>query len=152
MCNCIKGRYDFKAEAFNENTILYTDLSEWVEEPNYSIPKTYTLEVIFPLKSDGHSFEVQTNVVNKINKECVMDGLYCFKVTSCGKEYTKYKALFPKLQCKLDNAILQESKYAIEAAYQLNLVSVHAEIGDYEGAKSALRIAESLLSHIDCKC
>ena len=90
-CSCIKGEgsFNFELKAISSSLLVYTDLSDWMEHPNYKNPSDYMLTIQSP-----HSTEVDIMIdVTKANKLTpamlgkegeLPDGIYCMKLTNCG--------------------------------------------------------------------
>lgn len=160
-CHCIKGRYNFEVLASDRKNIIYQDLSEWMAGDHYLLPDTYNLQIIPPgKKSPGAMVQATVGVSVRFTSEQLgfelEDGVYCFRVESCGVTYTRYKGIFPEIDCCLTKArvLLWETKREqIEDILEmLDSLKVKIELQDLTGAEDVLRIIKIKLYNLKCDC
>jgi hypothetical protein len=158
-CGCIKGNYSFYVEALDKDTLIYQDLSEWMEGDSYEFPTTYEVTIIPPASATGTTLELLVSSTNKITSEhigAILDGIYCFKVESCGVEYKRSIALFPWIECCVKQAwATLDQSYADqirEIERQLKLSKINSELNNVKFANSNLKIAKKLLENLKCDC
>lgn len=160
-CSCIRGDsgYNFYVEAIDPDTIIYQDLSVWMDENNYVLPSTYTVVIQPPGVSSTYTLEFDISSINRITKNeigSIRDGIYCFSVDICGVKYKKTKSLFPKIECCIKQAwaTLDDSWWEKleEVENYLKLTSINAELGNIKEANNTFNIAKKLLENIKCDC
>lgn len=158
-CSCIAGIYNFYVEAIDKYTIVYQDLSKWMDETGYENPTEYVVEVTPPMSTVPRSIVMQIGQINRLTSEelgTIKDGIYCFEVMSCGKSYKKSIAIFPYLRCCVKQAWATLGvgwKEAIEdVENHLKLASINAELNNVQLASNELSIAKKLLENIKCDC
>lgn len=158
-CACIAGVFNFFAKAADKKTIIFQDQSAWMEGEGYDSPSEYLVNVIPPASSKTYPVAIKVGQVNRLTETqfgTLKDGIYCFKVETCGVPYTRSVALFPKLQCCIKQlwATSDKSKHddIREIEYHLNQVSINAELNNIQLADSELKITKKLLENIKCDC
>lgn len=158
-CGCIKNNFSFHAEAIDRKTIIYQDLSDWMEGDSYTLPTMYDVEVVPPGQSSGIILSLLVTSTNKITKDDlgrILDGIYCFKVESCGKKYIRSVAIFPYIECCVKQAWASlDVSYADqirEIERYLKLTKINAELNNVKLANSNLKIAKKLLENLKCDC
>ena len=164
-CGCIKKQaqaFDFNLESLDCKTLIFTDLSNWMEEEPYILPSKQEVEVTLPsgsiitLNFNPKSVTKFTGEELKA-KDCLPNGIYCFKVESCGHIMSRHKAVVCKLECKLDNLIAKASRSedwdVIQEISNLILsVKINTEIGKHQLATELYKIADKKLTRLDCEC
>lgn len=168
-CGCIKGipGYDFYVRVIDTQTIVYTDISEWVTDEPYVIPDTYVVSVTLP---DNCEIKIQVNTLSStvirasdigINK--FKDGIYCFHIEwddeasgGCGLDYTKIAGIFPNLECcveiaysTLDDQYFEDIKFV---EMWLNNAKRSSELKKEYQSEDEWRTAKRLLSKLNCEC
>lgn len=167
-CSCIKGHYEFKVESCESTRLFYTDLSEWMLEEPYVIPKNYKVQIIPPGKNTSIDKQVEalsTTVITAadLNLKRLEDGIYCFIISptdkdsgGCGKEYTRSTAIFPNIQCCLNKAFSTEGedKYADlkDVEKFLDFAKNESELGNTKAAAENYKIAKKKLDRLKCDC
>ena len=158
-CSCIRGNsFNFSLEYDQCGTLLYQDLSDWMCE--YEIPATYTLQMSV-YGGTPVDISISTTGYNTITTEKfganIIDGLYCFKTTACGVEYTRTKAVTCILDCKLDHVIATAKTHAEYAnadkiAKYIQAIHYNAERDFIDEAKYFYSLAKQELSCVNCNC
>lgn len=164
-CSCIRNNnYDFVIDSSSCYSIIYTDLSEWMTEEQYTIPTTYTITVTPPEYSSVdltvNAFGA-TKITSKellgIEELCLPDGIYCFKIDNCQEILTKYRAFTCKLECRKDNLILKasspedwENVRKIES--YISAIHSHANVGNFNEANYNYKFAKKILDNLNCEC
>ena len=158
-CSCIRGNFNFYVEALDKETIIYQDLSDWMDEENYEDPVSYDVTIIPPTKTKGVTLSLLVGSTNRLTSQelgCFLDGIYCFKVTSCGVEYIRSKAIFPYLECCVKQAwatLYEQFEDQIrEVEKHLKLAKINAEHNNVKLASKNLAVAKKLLENIKCDC
>jgi hypothetical protein len=163
-CSCIRGHYDFKLEAIDQDRLTYQDLSDWMEE--YSLPLFYNIAISTTDNPNQQAVRVDLPGVSVINPSKLglatsyagIDGFYCFEAFSCGQTYKRTKAVTYQLDCKLDYMIAEglENQGALKLADRIEryIKAVHynAERNFLKEADFYYKLAERELSCINCKC
>lgn len=103
-CKCIKGNYDFNISHKGCKTLIYQDISTWVDNER---PESYEIKVKAPGFSIESTFQVNGEGITQIDTGSWGDGIYCFKVNNCGTIYTKNYINLCKLNCQLDHMVKQ---------------------------------------------
>jgi hypothetical protein len=158
-CSCIQGNYGYHVEAIDKDTIIYQDLSEWVEGVGYELPESYILNVTTPGSSTPTPIDVSVSNTNRIpgnQLSGICDGVYCFQTTSCGITYSKFSAIFPNLDCCVKQAwATLDSRFdeqIREIESQLKRAKINAELDNPTDASNNLKIAKKLLENLKCDC
>lgn len=158
-CSCIRSNYNFYTEAIDKKTIIYQDLSDWMDEEGYVIPYEYEVNITPPTSSTPKPVIMRVGEINRLTSKelgAIKDGIYCFEVSSCGYSYARSKAIFPHLECCVKQAWAtlgiewQESIEEIEN--HIKLASINAELNNVQLASKELKIAKKLLENIKCDC
>ena len=157
-CSCIRGTYNFYAEAIDKNTLVYQDLSNWMDETNYEFPDNYEVTITLPRQSIGSTYTLSVGSTNRLGTEefagPLEDGVYCFEVSSCGKNYKKSVGLFPHIECCIKQAWatlgLEFEDKILEVEKHLNLAKINVELNNVITADSNLTIAKKLLENLKC--
>lgn len=103
-CKCIKGNYDFNFSYKGCSTLIYQDLSTWVDNDK---PESYEVQVKAPGFSLEQTITVRGEGQTIIDTKNWGDGIFCFKVDNCGTLYTKNHINLCKLYCQLDHMVKQ---------------------------------------------
>lgn len=158
-CSCIRGNYNYYAEAIDGDTLIYQDLSDWMDDEGYEYPIDYQVQVTKPTSSRPLVFNMRVGEINRLSKSeigSIRDGIYCFEVESCGKKYTRSKAIFPKLQCCVKKAWatlgIEWQEKIEEIENHLKLAAINAELNNVKVASKELKIAKKLIENIKCDC
>lgn len=158
-CSCIRGNYNYYAEAIDKKTIVYQDLSDWMDDEGYVLPTEYDVDVTPPASSTAKTITMKVGQINRLTSEelgQIRDGIYCFQVVSCGEPYTRSQAIFPYIQCCLKQAwatLGGESHESLEEIENhLKLAKINAELNNVQLASKELKIAKKLLENIKCDC
>lgn len=168
-CFCLKGSFDFYIKSLDPQTIIYNDISEWMDDEVHSIPEYYVIDVRFP-NSSLISIKVRplTSTViraSDIGISKFKDGIYCFIIDplsdesgGCGTPYTKSWAITPNLRCCLDQGFStlsgDEEKYdrLKEVEKWLTCSIESSSLGQEIQSKKEYEIARKLLDKLNCEC
>ena len=158
-CSCIRGNYNFYAESIDKDTIVYQDLSNWMDETGYVYPTSYDVIITTPMSSSGTTIELyigQLNRLTSVELGSIRDGIYCFQTTSCGESYTRSVAIFPNLRCCVKQAWatlgIEKQEQIEEVENHLKLASINSELNNIQLASKELMIAKKLLDNLKCDC
>lgn len=160
ICSCIRGEdgFDFYVYVIDRNTIIYHDLTDWMDEGGYTVPETYPVEVIPPGQYKSVTLNFKVGTISKITSEdlgsCLRDGAYCFQTKYCGIKYKKSRALFPYIECCLKKARVGEEDFMkIEKIKEyIKLADINIEVNNIKTGEKNLDIAKKLLGNIKCNC
>lgn len=158
-CSCIKGEgsFNFELKAISSSLLVYTDLSDWMEHPNYKNPSNYTLTIQPP---HGTEVDILIDVTkaNKLTPKIILgvegelpDGIYCMKLTNCGYTYTKYAAVVRQLECCADK-LFMEGKDTKELDELIRLIKVSVEFQNTSEAQELYKQAEKITKMNLCYC
>lgn len=170
-CFCIKGHsYDFFIKVIDNQTIVYNDLSRWMEESDsaqYILPETHEVLVTLP-DSSVHTINVrpQSSTVltaTDLGISKFTDGIYCFSIDpdssesgGCGITQTKSTGIFPNIICcmfsayaKLDDT--RHDEIGISEQWLKQAIN-SSELGMEKQALSEYKIAKRLLDKLNCDC
>mgnify|MGYP001483834900 CR=1 FL=1 len=164
-CSCIKREdqaFDFVINTYDCKAIIITDLTNWMEGDGYIIPETFDITINLPNKSTVPG-SFRANSTTKIfakdlgGGECLQDGIYCFKVESCGYYYSRNKAVVCTLMCKLDNYISKADKdedwvNITKLSNLIDSIEINAEMGQELTAKELFKIVDKELNKHSCTC
>lgn len=161
-CSCIRGRgYDFTLDTPDKKTLIYNDLSDWMNEADgdYQVPDTYSVSILPPASSTPVTLILNVGSSNKITKEdlgSIRDGIYCFEVTSCGNTQKKSIGIFPSIECCIRQAYAvapqSEIRKIEEVESYLRRASINVEMNNVKTAEKNLKIAKKLLENVKCDC
>ena len=166
-CACIRGtgsKFDFYLDLLDCDTVVFTDLSNWMTEDYYNIPDEHPMTITFP---DGTKkdvmFKPQGSTIfrsSDLQIGCFLDGVYCFSTYSCGYTYSRNEALLCSLECKLDTLISQldistvYGKASLEKAKTLSTylesVKTNARLSKIDRATKLFHIVSKELEGVDC--
>ena len=161
-CACIKREdqaFDIVINTYDCKALVITDLTNWMDDDNYSIPTKQAVVVTLPNKSTAE-IEIIPNSTTKIlatalgGNECLHDGIYCFKTTSCGYSYSRTKAVVCTLRCKLNNFISKSEDWAeiTRLSNLIDLIEIDAEMGNEIDARELFKVATKELDKHSCTC
>jgi|31_taG_2_1085359.scaffolds.fasta_scaffold00372_7 hypothetical protein len=166
-CSCIKGtgsKFDFKLESVDCKTLLLTDLSNWNDDKGYFIPESHQITVTLPVSNKQVVVNIKpqgTTVFNGDNletSECLPDGIYCFSIDSCGKVYTRFRAVTCLLECRFDRLTQKLAKKEvsiekyIELSNYLEIMKASAKMDQSQKAADFYKILTKELDNLDCEC
>lgn len=158
-CSCIKGEgsFNFELKAISSSLLVYTDLSDWMEHPNYKSPSIYSLSIKAPY-TDEVSVAIDVTKANRLTPLMLLgrdgelpDGIYYMKLTNCGYTYTKYAAVVRKLECCADK-LFMEMKDTKELDELIRMIKVSVEFQNISEAKELYKIAEKITKDNQCYC
>ena len=159
-CSCIKGEgaYNYEFKALSPFLITYTDLSDWMEHPNYKTPTSYIISIT-PPNFGSIDIVIDVTKANKLtSKELygiedkeLPDGIYCITMTNCGYTYQTYRAVTRKLECCADKLYIEgESTDRLDDL--IRLIKVSVEYNKISEAKELYKEAERILKQFNCYC
>lgn len=163
-CHCIagEGRFRLKVESFDCKHLWITDRSEWQVEGLYVIPPEFVIEITLPGAKHGKEYVIKTGVENQIKVSeatFINDGLYCFKVFTCGIKQTIFRAITCKLECCLRQLIhradpgdKQIEDLITRARIWLDKIHLSAESGAKDVAVETLHMLRNELLKFNCDC
>lgn len=160
-CSCIKGESNFKykLESLSSEVLLFQDLSDWMDHPNYKTPSEYTLSVTPPGNTEGTDIVIDLQKWNKITSkelfgsedQSIPDGIYCLKVKNCGNTYSRYHAVVYKLECCSDQLFVKGIDIA-EIDRLIRDIRKAAEFQDDATANKLYKIALDKMNLLNCEC
>lgn len=168
-CFCIKGipGFDYQLVIVDNQNILFTDMTTWMDEETYSIPQTYSISLVLP---DSSEHIISVNAANStlikasdLGIARFKDGIYCFKIDplsedsgGCGKSYAKFSGIFPNLECCLDEAFSQVEEVKFDQVYNvkswLDRAKMSAELDKQSQSLEEYSIAKKFLERLNCDC
>ena len=166
-CSCIKGtdsKFDFKLESLDCSTLIFTDLSSWMDDDNYSIPNKHEISVTLPMSNKVIHLDINagsSTVIKGPNLgvgECIPDGIYCFTIDSCGIKYTRNSAVTCQLECRLDELKVRLAKEEIslekvnELQSYLDIIKSSAKNGQPKKAIEFHKVLNKKLDNLNCEC
>ncbi len=166
-CACIRGtgrKFDFYLELLDCDTLVFTDLSNWMDEDYYEIPEEYPMTITFPNGTKKQvNFKPKSTTIftsGELGIGCILDGVYCFTVESCGYTYSRNDGVVCSLQCKLDTLTSSmdiSPTYGKELLSKIETLSVYmkafqsnARLGKINKAVSLFKILSKELEGVDC--
>lgn len=166
-CACIRGtgrKFDFYLELLDCDTLVFTDLSNWMDEEYYTIPEEYPMTITLPNGSKKDvMFKPKSSTIitsSELGSGCLLDGVYCFTVSSCGYTYSRNRGITCSLECKLDtltsklDTSVVYSKALMDKILRLSLYiesfKINAEIGKINQATSIFKVLSKELEDVDC--
>lgn len=171
-CSCIRRsgtKFDFYLDLLDCDTLVFTDLSNWMDEDYYVIPDEWPMTIKFP---DGNTKQVNfkpkgTTIFtsSSLGVGCLLDGIYCFSTESCGYDYHRNEAILCSLECKLDTLINQldisylskhypQTNPTLEliknATTYMNSIRINARNGKVNQALKYFKLVSTELENIEC--
>lgn len=164
-CFCIKGVYDFNIKVIDTYTLIYEDLSLWMQDSNYIIPTTYNVKMILPDESyiyfDANPLNATILRASDLGLSKFKDGIYCFLLEAlneesgaCGVEKYKNTGIFPNIRCCIDSAYSTSDKKddIKEVDSFLKDAEFSASLGKKEESYTRYVQAKRLLERLNCNC
>lgn len=158
-CNCIRNNFDVSIQVVDFDTAIFTDTSDWMEEDGYTIPPSYNIQIQVPNSMVNQEITLVPGIsvtVKGKDLSGLRDGVYLLSTTSCGKTYSRYKAIFPYMRCCLDQAWVerysQDKSQLLTIEQSLYLATVKAELKDSKGSADFLDLAKRQLDNLKCDC
>lgn len=157
-CSCIKNNsYNFSLYTPDNKNIIYTDLSQWMQDENYIIPVTYKVKIYYN-KSILKEVDVYTKHSTAITFDCIHDGPYTFEVSyndvGCGTTQSKQTVLIPNLWCCYKQLLAIEgvTDSSNEILKYIQETINNADIQNIKAANDTFKVAKKLLERIKCNC
>lgn len=159
-CSCIKGEgnFNFIISALSDSVLLYQDLSDWMEHPNYATPTQYTLLIKLPNTETIKEVVIDIQKVNRITSEILFgkdgvipDGIYCFSVENCGYKYSRHAAIVRKLECCTDK-LFMEGVDTKELDDLIRKIKISTQFQDMTTATKLYKIASEKIKLNNCFC
>lgn len=161
-CSCIaNNNFDFVIE-YKDTHLLFIDKSEWVT-PQYSDKKT-THPLIIINQSKNKTFDIRINGTTKINycdlptnSICGPDGIYTFKIESCGEIFTRCEAIIQHVICSYSKLLISSSLEEYQTKVfpvfkEIEYIKASARICDVETTQAHYNILKDMLTQLNCKC
>src|SRR4029078_2817783 len=161
-CSCIRRtstKFDFLLELLDCDTLVFTDLCNWMDEDYYVIPDKWPMTIKFPNgKKVIVEFKPQQSTVFKptdLGVSCLLDGIYCFSTESCGYDYIRNEAILCSLECRLDTLINQmdtkeETERVKTIEVYMSAIRTNARVGKIQRATKYFNIVSNELEQVDC--
>ena len=163
-CGCIKENYDFTLKSMDSKTLVYQDMSTWMEGAEFSTPDKYSVSVQMPGKTTGELLDLSIFSQSAIRSEnfgssshALPDGIYCFTLSNCGTTFTRTKAVLYSLECCLQSAkaAMKDDKdleKIIKMEFYLDSIRINADLGKVQKAQEYFDLAKKELSNLNCNC
>lgn len=165
-CGCIKENYDFTLNSLDSKTLVYQDMSIWMDGDEFSIPSSYSVSIKEPQRTEGTLLNLSTQNQSALTSKnlsgstelCPLpDGVYCFTVSNCGTTFTRTKAVLYSLECCLQSfkagAISDEDfEKARKLELYLEAVRINTDLGKTQKASEFFDRARRELSNLNCNC
>lgn len=153
-CACIKNDFRFTIDCLDDTSVVYRDISTWMEGFNYNKDSNYELQIKFPGHSKPKKFTVNNFENVKLDFGKIIDGIYEITVDNCGTLYTRCEALIPNLQCCVDkiNAENKNPDKTSELNGNLEMFKACVKSGDLESSNELLKIIKRTVKNLNCNC
>lgn len=156
-CSCIKGNYNVWVDVIDRKTLLYQDISDWMDESRYDLPENYFVKITPPGKDSGGLLKLNVSGINKLTEKEIgplEDGIWCFQTDSCGVNYKRSVGIYYKIECCLKKAFATTDKYdqLKEVEKYLDLTKAAVSINNFSQAEEYLEITQDKLERIKCDC
>ena len=165
-CSCIKGEsgnsFNFKLEPIDCETLIFTDLSDWMDDDNYVVPISYPITITTPTKQQvelviapGSNTVIRGSDLKQ--GTCLLDGIYCFTIETCGIKYSRHSAIVCTLDCKIDTLISQaQDKEDFDKISEIKnyteSAKINSRLGKPKKANEMFKLAEKELNKLNCDC
>ena len=158
QCSCINGKFDFTICHNDCSKIVYSDLSDWMEEEYYTLPETYPATVTHPLgNTTTINFKPKQSTVFTAKEftgidSNIPDGIYCITVENCGITYTKSFAILCDQRSRMNELYLEEGNEEdlVRLERYHKYIEANAMFGNKDIAKSYFDISKKILDRISC--
>lgn len=165
-CGCVKENFDFTLHSLDSNTLVYQDMSVWMEGDEFSIPDNYNVSILAPSKGEGNDVTLSVNSQTSITSKNLFgsseltslpDGIYCFTLENCGTKFQRSKAVLYSLECCLQSfkASANTDKdfdRIRKLELYLDSVRINTELGKTQKALEFYDRAKRELSNLNCNC
>lgn len=164
-CSCIANeQFKFTID-YREDEILYTDHSEWITANGLPKSEFYDIKVIN--KESGLETNIKVGVGKttpisykqlQASQACGIDGVYTFRVDSCGQILERSEAILPSLQCAYTNLLLKydenekNTEDLMKVFIELEYIKSSARLGLLDQASQHFEILTKTIKHLDCGC
>lgn len=164
-CSCLKGRYDFSIRTLDTGKFEYTDLSEWMEGDDYTIPVSQPIFITLP-----NGKEVQVNVRPKGStiitsqdlgiSSCLSDGSYCFSSYECknckndswgGRKYSKTVSIMSRLDCRIKKIFTEDVETGMKLQAKLRQIESVSEQGQEKKAAKLYKFLNKEVNKHNCQ-
>lgn len=162
QCSCIKKNFNFHFESLNTKVAMFQDFSDWMTDDHYIKPDRYTIQIKPPNSTKFYDKEVDAISYNKITASdigapegsCLPEGVYAIKTESCGNVFMRYKALTPKLECRLQCALISGAPTLKISELDTLIKSIHYNVERDRSieASQILKIVNREIDLLDCDC
>lgn len=158
-CSCIKGEgsFNFELKTISPYSLSYTDLSDWMEHPNYKAPSNYKITLSTPNGSDVE-VEIDALKANLIKSKEIFgsdieipDGIYCVTLENCGYKYMKHVAIVRQLECCADK-LFMEYKDTKEIDDLIRMIKVATEFKNISVAQELYKKVNQIIKDNQCYC
>ena len=163
-CLCIVDKqYKFTID-YRDDDILYTDYSKWTGSNNSNLEDTYDITVI----NEETGLEKRINVgVGKttpiscnslFGTDCGIDGIYTFRVESCGQVLERTEAIVPSLQCAYTKILLKPNKTKkdkqdlLDIWFELEFIKSASRAGMTSQASEHFKTLTTIIKQLNCTC
>jgi hypothetical protein len=163
-CLCIADKqYDFTID-YREKDILYRDYSTWTGSDLSNLEESYDITVINKETGLEKTIKVGVGKSTSISYEalsdtdCGIDGIYTFRVESCGQTLERTEAVIPSLHCAYTKLLLRPNKTKkdeedlIKIFIELDYLKSAARAGMTSQASEHFKILTTIIKQLGCSC
>lgn len=162
-CACIKKHFDLFVDSTDCKHLVVDDQSAWMNSTGFSFPEPFTVTI--SSTSFGTSMDVIINpdkrnifssidVLDTTEEECLSDGIYCFKTTSCGVKYSINRAYLCNSRCQIDTLISKSNGTLIseleELEFYYSAVEINTKLGKLNIATEMFQVLQNKLERLGC--
>ncbi len=161
---CIKGNFDAILSCPDNQTMIYQDMSEWMNAPGYAKPEQYTVNITPPGRTESTpiliSTDGQTGITNadlKVAGINLLDGIYRIETDNCGTIYSRDKAVTASLMCSLQKYIstlspTDDFSKASELGILIDAIHINSEQKKVQLAQKFYKLAVREIGKLNCDC
>ena len=149
--SCIRGNYNASVKAIDKTTVMYQDMSDWMDTPD-----KYMIDIYKP-NEEKVSVEVRADRPVKIDQLGVVnDGIYTIETNSCGIRYKRRVGLFFNIECciKKSYSLVEARLHPMieEVREYVKMAKCAIEMNDFTLANDLFDIAQDKMERINCDC
>ena len=164
-CSCIaEEEFNFTLDYRGDN-LIFTDYSKWVTAKG-NIPQEY-YDLVIINKESGLEYKANVKLglstliplsSLRSSQMCKQDGIYTFRVESCGMILEKTEAIIPSVNCAYTQLLLRSDKTdqdwdnIYKVWMQIEMVKASSKEELLEQASEHFRVLSIILKQLNCNC
>ena len=161
-CSCIiNDNFNFVIE-YKKDHLLFIDKSEWTT-PEFNTPiKEHPLTIINDNKEKTINIRINGITIIRYcdlpsDNGCGNDGIYTFKLESCGDIFYRTEAILIHIMCSYSKLLIkykpEDYRDIVYPIFrEIELIKANAIMGLDTKAQEHYKIVKKMFEHLNCKC